>query len=56
MNPEAFTSDIQLFHGKLKMPLVQLPLTSALVTLSTGKVLLAPHHRSRQMSCAAWGP
>lgn len=43
MNPEALTSDIQLFHGKLKMPLVQLPLTSALVTLSTGKVLLAPH-------------
>ena len=43
MNPEALTADIQLFHGKLKMPLVQLPLTSALVTLSAGKVLLSPH-------------
>jgi hypothetical protein len=43
MNPETLSTGIQLFHSQLKMPLVQLPLTSSLITLATGKVLLAPH-------------
>lgn len=43
MNPATLVPDIQLFPSHLKMPLVQLPLTSSLITLPTGKVLLAPH-------------
>jgi hypothetical protein len=43
MNQETLIPGIQLFPSHLKMPLVQLPLTSSLITLSTGKVLLAPH-------------
>jgi hypothetical protein len=43
MSPETLSPGIQLFHSHLKMPLVQLPLTSSLITLATGKVLLAPH-------------
>lgn len=43
MHPDVFSAHIQLFRSQLKMPLVQLPLTSSLITLRTGKVLLAPH-------------
>jgi hypothetical protein len=34
---------IRLFDGFLKMPLVKLPVRTALIELSTGKILLSPH-------------
>lgn len=43
VNSDMFSPDIQLLRSHLKMPLVQLPLASALITLPTGKVLLSPH-------------
>jgi hypothetical protein len=36
-------ADIKLFHSNLKMPIVQLPLTTSLITLSQGTILLSPH-------------
>jgi hypothetical protein len=42
-SPEIESSAIRLFQGQLKMPLVQLPLTTSLIVLSQGSVLLSPH-------------
>jgi hypothetical protein len=35
--------DIKLFNSVLKMPLAKLPVTSSLISLSTGNILLSPH-------------
>jgi hypothetical protein len=48
MTRENLHPNIELFHSHLAMPteqlpLVQLPLTSSLITLTAAKVLLAPH-------------
>ncbi len=42
-SPEIESTAIRLFQGQLKMPLVQLPLTTSLITVPQGKVLLSPH-------------
>jgi hypothetical protein len=41
--PSIESATIKLFHGQLKMPLVQLPLTTSLISVPHGKVLLSPH-------------
>jgi hypothetical protein len=43
LSPTIDSLDIQLFNGILNMPLVKLPLTTALISTSTGKILLSPH-------------
>jgi hypothetical protein len=43
LSPTIDSLDIQLFKGILNMPLVKLPLTTALINTSTGKILLSPH-------------
>jgi hypothetical protein len=43
LNPVTPFTDIKLFHSNLKMPIVQLPLTTSLITLSQGTILLSPH-------------
>jgi hypothetical protein len=42
-SPTFQSAGISLFEGVLKMPLVKLPVRTALIELSTGKVLLSPH-------------
>jgi hypothetical protein len=37
------STEIRLFHSFIKMPLVKLPVTSSLIDLPTGKILLSPH-------------
>jgi hypothetical protein len=37
------SEDIKLFNAVLKMPLVKLPITTSLITVPTGKILLSPH-------------
>jgi hypothetical protein len=43
MNDKIESADIRLFNSFLKMPLVQLPVTTSLIDLPTGKILLSPH-------------
>jgi hypothetical protein len=43
LSPSINSADIQLFKSILKMPLVKLPLTTSLISVSTGKILLSPH-------------
>jgi hypothetical protein len=44
ITPQSIESaDIKLFNSLLKMPLVKLPVTSSLIDLPTGKILLSPH-------------